>query len=366
MEWLQHILSRMDRTPKAKRRFNLLREETPAHPASRKGLTSLASFILVTSIPLAGIWQIQSDLDPSLAPTRPSSRIDKAGAYGPILPGPSPALCVIRGDGPKGPDRFGPGETESRDGLLPANDVRAGISGPPAESSESGPAHNRPSKARPPRSSQVTVDDLFQKAQGCQRRKDFETAVEMYRRVLRKSPGHADALFHLSSIYLEQGSYAEAHPLLEDLVRRRPGDPDGLVNLAIAEIALGKPGEAIAHLDTALTLKAPPRFRIYLNKAVALSRLQRLEEAITWYRKAEDLEPRHGSLLFNMAVTFDKLERYKEALRLYTRFLEAGGAPAPRERREVEARIDVLLAYLVEGPKTPSAAGTHRSTEQKR
>jgi len=101
---------------------------------------------------------------------------------------------------------------------------------------------------------------------------------------------------------------------------------------------------------------------------VALSRLERLEEAVTWYRKAEDLDPNHANLLFNMAVTLDKLGRYQEALRHYTGFLEAGGSPAPRERREVEARIGVLMAYLVEGRpgRSTTAAGTHLSTEQER
>ncbi len=88
-----------------------------------------------------------------------------------------------------------------------------------------------------------------------------------------------------------------------------------------------------------------------------------MEEAITWYRKAENLDPGHKHLLFNMAVTFDRLERYKEALDCYARFLKAGESSSPKERRDVETRIGVLLAYLVEAPKTPSAEGTHRYTE---
>jgi tetratricopeptide (TPR) repeat protein len=99
---------------------------------------------------------------------------------------------------------------------------------------------------------------------------------------------------------------------------------------------------------------------------VARSKLHRLEEAVTWYRKAENLDPGHKHLLFNMAVTFDRLERYHEALNCYTRFLKAGESSSPEERRDVETRIGVLMAYLVEAPKAPSAEGTHRHTEQER
>ncbi len=385
MEWFRNMVSRMDRTPKAKRRFNLLKDETPVRPGRHKGHPSLASFIFAACIPLAGVWQIQSDIDPSLAPSRPSSRWVKAcGATSPVLPGPSAAVCRVREDGRK-PEaaRVGLEKTvadkpanaverrprgQSGGELPPASsprDVRP--SGGHGERSEAIAPRHGPGHSRPPASRKAGVGDLLRKAQACQRRKNFETAIELYRRVLQEQPGHCDALFHLASIYLERGAYEEADPLLQDFVRRRPGDPHGLVNLAIAEIALGRPAEAVAHLDTALTLEDPPRFTIYLNKAVALSRLERLEEAVAWYRKAEALNPGHANLLFNMAVTFDRLGRYREALRRYAAFLESGeSTAAPRERQEVEARISVLVAYLVEGSKALRASGGHRTAEQER
>jgi tetratricopeptide (TPR) repeat protein len=96
---------------------------------------------------------------------------------------------------------------------------------------------------------------------------------------------------------------------------------------------------------------------------VARSKLHRLEEAIAWYRKAENLDRGHTHLLFNMAVTFDRLERYKEALDCYARYLKADESSSPKERRDVETRIGILMTYLVEAPKTPSSADTHRQTE---
>jgi tetratricopeptide (TPR) repeat protein len=148
-----------------------------------------------------------------------------------------------------------------------------------------------------------------------------------------------------------------------ELMRRNPGDAQGLANLAITEIAMGSPEKALAYLDEALTLKDPPLFKIYFHQGVARSKLGRLGEAVAWYRKAEALDPEHTHLLFNMAVTYDRLERYKEALACYARFLKADETSSPRERRDVETRVGILMAYLVEAPKTPSAEGTHRQAE---
>jgi tetratricopeptide (TPR) repeat protein len=136
-----------------------------------------------------------------------------------------------------------------------------------------------------------------------------------------------------------------------------------LVNLAVAEIALGRPEKALAHLDRALTLEDPPRFEIYFHQGVARSKLQRLEEAITWYKESEELDPGHGHLLFNMAVTFDRLGRYEEALDGYRRFLKTDSSSSPRERREVEARIGVLVAYLADEPALSTGRGTHLRRE---
>jgi len=373
VDLLRHILRSLDGRPKAKRRFNLLREETPTPPAMQRGLSVLASFVLFTSIPLAGIWQMQSGQDPSLANPQLLSRFVEINEARASLPDPFSEICLTRDGarldpGSPAPEKQVPVKKADSRG---ADERQASLSGL-STASQGGKAirdrwntkgRERPQAVRRSRPVQTKERIFYRKAQAYHRHKNFEMATEMYRRVLQEDPGHCDALFHLSSIYMEQSTYAEAYPLVTELVRRKPDDPQGLANLAIAEIALGRPEQAISHLDKALTLEDPPRFKIYFHQGVARSKLHRLEEAIAWYRKAENLDPGRAHLLFNMAVTFDRLERYNEALDCYARFLMARESSSPRERRDVEARIGVLMAYLVEVPKTSSAEGTHRPME---
>ena len=335
----------MDRRPKAKRRFNLLREEAPPPAAMKRGLSVLASFVL-TSILIAGIWQIQSGQDPSLPNPQLLSLlvdIDEAGAS---PADPFAEIFLTRDDvhmepGSPAPEKQVPVEVE--DAAVPAHSTTEGET--------------------PPQKVHEKEQVFFRKAQSYHKHKNFEMATKMYRRVLHEKPGHRDALYYLSSLYMEQSAYAEAYPLIMELLRLNPGDPQGLANLGISEIALGRPEQAVAHLNEALAFEDPPEFKIYFHQGVARSKLNRMEEAVTWYRKAENLDPGHTHLLFNMAVTFDRLERYKEALDCYARFLKAGESSSPKERRDVETRIGVLMAYLVEAPKTPSTEGTHLYTE---
>ena len=346
MGLLQHTLRSMGRRPLAKRRFNLLLEQPAMHRTRQKKRSVLAPFVLSASIPLTGIWQIQSDLDPALTQPHLPARIAGITEDRSVHSGPLADASMT----PEGVD-----PTETRGGMLYGSDTHAAFSGPSSASRDR-------RRAEPLRqaSSVLPKDRVFyRKAQGYHRQNDLERASEMYRRVLRENPAHRQALLNLVSIYMEQSAYAEAYPLVQELVSREPGNPQALVNLAVAEIGLGRPQRAIPHLDKALTLEDPPRFKIYFHRGVALSRLQRLGEAIIWYKESEDLDPGHAPLLFNMAVTFDKLERYEEALDCYTRFLTAGGASTPQERRNVEARIGVLVAYLTEEPESSSEEGAH-------
>jgi tetratricopeptide (TPR) repeat protein len=342
MSLLEGVLRSIDRRPRAKRRFNLLREEPPNQLGRQRGLSALGPFVLFATIPLAGIWQIQSDLDPLLTNVQISGQGSDLHESLSALPWSSPISLPAGEDSKSSKDSGEVGATKNRP--KPTHPLNRRVS-------------------RRTRDVNTKEQVFYRKAQGHHKQKNFEMAVELYRQVLQKNPGHRDALFQLSSIYMEQSAYAQAYPLVLKLVKGDPRDPQSLVNLAIAEIALGRPEKAVANLDQALSLAEPPRFEIYFHQGVALSRLERLEEAITWYKKSQDLQPGHAHLLFNMAVTFDKLERYENALDCYGRFLKTSGSTSLKERRDVEARIGVLTAYLAKGPESSAGEGTHSVTE---
>jgi tetratricopeptide (TPR) repeat protein len=354
----------MYRTPNAKRRFNLLREGMPSRPAALGGLPFPAALLFFVSILAAGIWQIRSGRNPGLTQPQLLSGLGQITEAGAALPDPfSERSLPLTSTMPRSDSSTGGKEADGRmEAEEGGTEMQASLSGPlrgpPEETSTGGLSKAKDRTPRRPvrrsRAVEAGAEVYFRKAQGYYKGKNFEMADAMYRRVLIEEPGHRDALFHLSSIYMEQSRFAEAYPLLRELVDRRPYDPEGLANLAVAEIALGRPEKAVAHLDKALTLEDPPRFKIYLHQGVALSKLERLEEALAWYRKSEELDPGHGHLLFNMAVTYDRLGRYDEALDSYARFLRAGESSSTLERRQVEARIGVLVSYLVREPSGPS------------
>jgi tetratricopeptide (TPR) repeat protein len=189
-------------------------------------------------------------------------------------------------------------------------------------------------------------DIFYQKALRYHREDKLDQAIQMYKQVIRVNPDHRDALFNLSSAYIQLAAYSDAYPLLKRLETSDHRNPDILVNLAITEIGLGRPAEAIHLLDSAANQCEEPQFTIYFHRAAALSRLGKLEEARICYKKAEKLNTSHNNLIFNLAVLSDKLQRYDDAIHYYGKFLQQNNTLPPHDKKNIETRIRSLHAYL--------------------
>lgn len=201
---------------------------------------------------------------------------------------------------------------------------------------------------------------FYQKALSYHRRNMPDHAIRMYLEVLRANPEHYDAVFNLASVYMKTDAYSNAYPLLIELHDRDPENPKVLLNLAIAEIGLGNPNKAISHLSRAENKKNASQFEICLYHGVALSRLDKLDEAISWYKKAEKLHANHGLLIFNIAVAYDRLQEYRDALTYYEKFLRQPASSPSHEKKEVEARIRALRVYLAGQSENPIDNGNTR------
>jgi Flp pilus assembly protein TadD len=189
---------------------------------------------------------------------------------------------------------------------------------------------------------------FLQKALHYHRQGKFNQAIQMYQQVLKVKPYHRNALFNLASAYIHLTAYSEAYPLLKKLRSFNPGNPDVLINLAIVEIGSGKSADALQLLDLAAKRYKEPKFEICFHQAAALSRIGRLEEALSSYKTAEELNGQHPILNFNMAVIYDKLHQYDNAVNYYRAFLKHRVNLPQNEEKKIESRIRSLRVYLAE------------------
>lgn len=167
---------------------------------------------------------------------------------------------------------------------------------------------------------------------------ETERAIELARRMVRLRPDDVDYRYMLGSQLVQNGSYREAVPHLEQVLTRRPNHHGAHYNLGRAYVRLGRTELADVHLARADSLEQiqarVERERAYaqqhsdeagawLTLGRSLESLGRPSEALAAYRSARILRPRDPELLGTMARlqletgdTSRALSTYRSILRL--------------------------------------------------
>jgi tetratricopeptide (TPR) repeat protein len=127
-------------------------------------------------------------------------------------------------------------------------------------------------------------------------------------------------------------SFEEVEEVLSDMLwimfgDRIPAIPDGnmqvweLCNKGLSYERLGRSEEALAFFEKALE-RNPRDAETLCNKGVALDSLDRYAEALECYDEALRINPSLAEAWTNRGILMDRMERYREALRCYDRAVE--------------------------------------------
>lgn len=190
----------------------------------------------------------------------------------------------------------------------------------------------------------AAADKFYQKALQFHRDGRIKEAAAMYREVLKYTPSNSNAACNLSSAYIELSDFASAYELLNNLHSSNPGGAEIQLNLAVAEIGLGRPADAIELLKGLDSEDKKLKFSKFLHLGVAESQTGKLDEALIYYKKAEEIKGGVPKLLYNIAVINDKLGNYNDATAYYQKFLTAGSS-APDDSEAVKKRIKALTNF---------------------
>ncbi len=198
--------------------------------------------------------------------------------------------------------------------------------------------------------------EIPDEARICLARGDYAGAERCYRKVLRRRPSDAEALYMLGSLRLHAGDATDAIALIRRaLDSGRPRDPAALENLGtaylmngIADAAERELREAIAaggtravlHMRLGMALAAQGRLEeaeaalrvaqrqapldidIGVNLGNTLAARGRADEALECFRRALELAPGNVDILYNIGTLYRDAGRFEEAADLYSQILE--------------------------------------------
>jgi tetratricopeptide (TPR) repeat protein len=224
------------------------------------------------------------------------------------------------------------------------------------------------------------LSPAFRRARSTHDRGDLDQAERLYAEILRRDPGHFDALHLLAMLNHQRGRHDAAARLLRAALRIdgaradghadlglvclamggfedalagydaahaiAPHDPDALNGRGVALLRLGRTDEALASFERAIAL-APDHIDALGNRGNALLALNRPGEAIASYDAGLRLAPRHVRLLTNQAIALRRLDRPHEALLRLNR--ARVGNPDFAEARFVESLVKLTLGDFAAG-----------------
>jgi tetratricopeptide (TPR) repeat protein len=218
------------------------------------------------------------------------------------------------------------------------------------------------------RGKDYTLEDAYNFAAQELSLRNFQSAADIYTRIIAKFPNHAEVYNSLGVSLQEMGRYDDAIAQYDTAIAMKPEYAEPYSNRGGALQTLKRFDEAFADYSKAIALK-PGFAKAYNNCGVTLQELQRYEDALAHYTKAITLEPDFAEAYSNRSITLHTLLRYEQALAdaekaiaLYPRYSEAhanrAGALQKLKRFEealascetaIALRPDYAIAYQTRG-----------------
>ncbi len=176
---------------------------------------------------------------------------------------------------------------------------------------------------------------------------DLQEAERLYRRVIRRDRGHADALHLLGVLAHQQRKSTDAVNYISRAIAANGTQAPYFSNLAAAQLALGESDKAVDSAQSAVRI-APQYAGGWYNLSMALEAQGQLQPAVDALKQALQLAPQFveahnnlGNLLMGQGALEESIDHFREAVRLQpgNAQFHYNLANALRKNGELEAAI---------------------------
>lgn len=159
----------------------------------------------------------------------------------------------------------------------------------------------------------VKLTGLFLEAEKLKVTEDWESAIGMYREVLKIDPNNHNAHFQIAQVYINQNKAEEAEKEALEAVKGDPSNRWYLETLAAIYMAQGKTKEATETYKTMIQ-KFPNNPETYLNLGYMQARAGQFDAAIKTYDQYEKLFGMDESVVLEKKNMYLRLNKFNDAV----------------------------------------------------
>jgi tetratricopeptide (TPR) repeat protein len=151
-------------------------------------------------------------------------------------------------------------------------------------------------------------------------RRDFKQAVASYDTALKLEPRAVLAMVNESMAYARMGENQKADEYLQKALKVAPNNPAANLNMGLLKAEQNDPKGAEQHLKKALD--ADPQMAQAAYNLCIITATDRIDEAVTWCRKAAELRPQEPKYAFTLAFYLNQKGDRDEAVRTLKAIIE--------------------------------------------
>jgi protein O-GlcNAc transferase len=165
------------------------------------------------------------------------------------------------------------------------------------------------------------IENLIQQGLLLHKQGKFDSAKEIYAKILKISSGNFEALHLLGVLEIQLKNYLKSIEYFSSALTINPNNPMCYANLGIAQRNLHKLQEAITSYNHAIQLQ-PNYAEAYSNRGNIFKELNRPVEALLDYDRAIQLKPKYAEAYYNRALILKEQNQLNEALLDYDRAIQ--------------------------------------------
>lgn len=168
--------------------------------------------------------------------------------------------------------------------------------------------------------------------------KNYNRAIEYYKKALEKDPRNYLIMNKLSSVLITTGSFKESIHYSTNVLTIQKNYVPALINLSIANIQLGNMAEGELYLVKAKSLEASNK-AVLFNLGLLYEKVAKYDEALPLFQRLADMREIQGNL--GMARILEKQGKRTEAEKIYKEILRTDNAD-PVIKQMANERIKMI------------------------
>jgi Flp pilus assembly protein TadD len=209
----------------------------------------------------------------------------------------------------------------------------------------------------------------FEEGKAAYTAKNYDEAITKFKDAIEKIPNPppaktADVIWaNLAMTYDAKKDYAESEVAYKKAIEYNSTESAYYVNLSLAQIAAGKMDESQASIQKAAELNPANAGMAYYNMGATLINRQKPKDAITYFKKAIELDPLYANAYYQLGITQIGENQTPEALANLAKYVEL--VPAGPDSVTAKALIDELKKTVPTAlQNTPPATGKSATPKQ--